>query len=205
MIHFLSKNYLLISVLILVCGLLILLSQYTSKIKSRDTMTIVVMSSLIAVSRGLFFWLPQFKPITALIMITGTSLGCIPGMFIGMLSGFLSNFFFGQGPWTPFQILAWGLIGFASGYLGKLNKIVYMVVGFFLTFVVYGVVMNVASTIMFIDGFSISGFLIYEMSGMPMDLVHGISTVVFIYFLRNPIGKRVKRLKTKYGVFEEVY
>lgn len=78
---------------------------------------IAVMITLAVVGRAAFFWAPQFKPIIAVIIIAGVAMGGQSGFITGSMSAFVSNFIFGQGPWTPFQMLAWGLIGFFAGLL----------------------------------------------------------------------------------------
>ncbi len=104
------------------CAVLILLGfagflfYLARRVRMKDMIMITVLSAIIAISRGVFFWIPQFKPVSALVLITGSCFGSVPGMLVGMLSGFLSNFMFSQGPWTPFQMLSWGLIGIIGGF-----------------------------------------------------------------------------------------
>ena len=85
---------------------------------------IAVMAAIAVVGRMAFFMLPQFKPVTAIVIITGISLGAEAGFLTGAVAGFVSNFFFGQGPWTPWQMFAFGIIGFLAGLLfrGKREK-----------------------------------------------------------------------------------
>ncbi|MCR4963803.1 MAG: ECF transporter S component [Firmicutes bacterium] len=80
---------------------------------------IAVMAALAVVGRTLFAIvpLPNFKPMTAVIMITAVSFGPEVGFLTGALAGFISNFIFGQGPWTPWQMFCWGGIGFLTGLL----------------------------------------------------------------------------------------
>ena len=105
-----SHYYVPCAVLILLgfAGFLLYLAR---RVRMKDMIMITVLSAIIAISRGVFFWIPQFKPVSALVLVTGSCFGSVPGMLVGMLSGFLSNFMFSQGPWTPFQMLSWGLIG----------------------------------------------------------------------------------------------
>ena len=62
---------------------------------------------------------PFFKPLTGIVMITGMALGPEAGFLTGAISGFVSNFIFGQGPWTPWQMFAFGVAGFLTGVLAK--------------------------------------------------------------------------------------
>ncbi|MBQ7653751.1 MAG: ECF transporter S component, partial [Clostridia bacterium] len=83
---------------------------------------IAVMTSLSVVSRIIFEWVPHFKPVTAIVIITGICLGKEAGFLCGAFSALISNFVFGQGPWTPFQMMTWGLIGVFSAVLGNFLK-----------------------------------------------------------------------------------
>ena len=63
--------------------------------------------------------MPQFKPVVALVIIAGVCFGGETGFLVGAVTGFVSNFFFGQGPWTPWQMFALGIVGFIGGILFK--------------------------------------------------------------------------------------
>jgi len=69
--------------------------------------------------RAAFFMVPQFKPILALVILAGLTLGSPAGFMTGAMTAFVSNFFFGQGPWTPWQMAALGLVGFLAGLLAE--------------------------------------------------------------------------------------
>ena len=89
------------------------------KPQARDMVPIAVMAAIAVVGRTVFeiIPLPNFKPCSAIIIITAVSFGPEAGFLTGALTALVSNFIFGQGPWTPFQMLAWGLIGLFAGYL----------------------------------------------------------------------------------------
>lgn len=84
---------------------------------AREIVLVAVMITLAVASRAAFFWIPQFKPIIAVIIIAGAAMGAQKGFVVGSMSAFVSNFLFGQGPWTIFQMVAWGLIGMFAGLL----------------------------------------------------------------------------------------
>ncbi|MDR1184626.1 MAG: ECF transporter S component [Coriobacteriales bacterium] len=85
--------------------------------RAREVVVLSVMCALAVAGRAAFFMLPQFKPVAAIVIITGVALGAESGFLVGTLAAFVSNFLFGQGPWTPFQMLAFGLVGFIAGLL----------------------------------------------------------------------------------------
>jgi energy-coupling factor transport system substrate-specific component len=87
------------------------------KPQARELVVIAVLVALTVTARAAFFMTPQFKPVVALVVISGAALGAHSGFMVGALSGFVSNFIFGQGPWTPWQMFAFGMIGFVSGLI----------------------------------------------------------------------------------------
>ena len=97
------------------------------KPQAREMVPIAVMAAIAVVGRTVFsiIPLPNFKPCSAVIIITAIAFGPEAGFLTGALTGFVSNFIFGQGPWTPWQMFTWGLVGFLAGILknaGVLRK-----------------------------------------------------------------------------------
>lgn len=88
-----------------------------SRPRMRDIMPVVVLAALAAAGRILFAPFPDFKPVSAIAIIAGVAFGRCSGFMVGALAALASNFFFGQGPWTPWQMYAWGLIGYLAGAL----------------------------------------------------------------------------------------
>lgn len=82
---------------------------------------LAVMAALGVVGRTVFqlIPLPNFKPVSAIVIITAIAFGPEAGFMTGALTAFVSNFIFGQGPWTPWQMFCWGMIGFVAGRLQK--------------------------------------------------------------------------------------
>jgi energy-coupling factor transport system substrate-specific component len=109
--------YLLALGIILVALALVVVRFEGRRPRAREIVVLSVMTALAVAGRAAFFMLPQFKPVAALVIITGVALGAESGFLVGVLAAFVSNFIFGQGPWTPFQMLAFGLIGLLAGLL----------------------------------------------------------------------------------------
>ena len=89
------------------------------KPQARELVVIAVLCVIAVASRAAFIWAPHFKPITAIIIIAGMAFGAEAGFLTGAVSGFVSNFIFGQGPWTPWQMFAFGIAGFLAGLLHR--------------------------------------------------------------------------------------
>ena len=173
--------------------------------QARELIVISVLAALAVMGRTIFFMLPAFKPMMAIVIISGIAFGPEAGFLVGALSAFVSNFFFGQGPWTPWQMFAIGLTGFLAGILirkGILKKtrLSLAIYGFLTTFIIYGGLMNLASVLMYTDRANIKMFLASFATGIPYDLVHSISTVFFLYFLSKPMIEKLDRIRIKYGM-----
>ena len=175
------------------------------KPKARELVIISVLCAVAVAGRTAFFMLPQFKPVVALVIIVGVCLGGETGFLVGAVTGFVSNFFFGQGPWTPWQMFAFGIIGFISGIVFKKRvlpktKLSMCIYGFFATFVIYGGIMNPSSIIMWQNKINLKMIASACIAGMPVDFVHALSTSFFIWFLSEPMIEKIERIKVKYGI-----
>lgn len=191
------------SVLIaVICCVPFLLSFENSKPSAGELVLTAVMTAFSAAGRFIFAPLPFFKPVTAIVVIGGMYLGAPAGFVIGAFSALISNIYFGQGAWTPFQMLCWGLIGAVSGVVGKKGaKPVFLcvtgiVAGFF-----YSLVMDVWSTLSIDLSFSLTRWSAAVITALPVTAVYCVSNVVFLLILNKPVGKRLERLKEKYGLF----
>lgn len=179
------------------------------KPQAREILLISVMASIAVVGRMAFFMLPQFKPVTAVVIITGIGLGAEAGFLTGAMAAFVSNFFFGQGPWTPWQILAYGIIGFLAGLIfrGKRrrfrrNKFLLCLYGGAATLLIYGFLLDTSTVTMYSSEFTWDAFRAVYISGFPFNVIHAVSTIVFLFFLADPINRKLDRIKKKYGIME---
>lgn len=196
---FSSKNHLFISLLIACLSLVLFLSGFEKKkTGSRRLVIVSVMTALCIVGR----FIPFFKPITALTIITAMYLGGEAGFLVGALSAVLSNFYFGQGPWTPFQMLAWGMIGLAAGYLAaplKKSRAFLCIFGV-LSGVLFSFLMDVWSVMWYAGTLDISKYLAGLLAAIPHTALYAISNFIFLWFLAPPFGEKLERVKIKYGV-----
>jgi prenyltransferase beta subunit/uncharacterized membrane protein len=89
---------------------------------ARMAAVVAVMAAMAALGRDAFAALPDVKPITAMALVVGYSLGPLPGFAVGALGMLVSNFMLGQGPYTPWQMAAWGIVGLLGAALGSLSR-----------------------------------------------------------------------------------
>ena len=115
----LNSDILLALVFLVACAIPFFLVFDKRKPQARELIPIAVMAALGVVGRTVFaiIPLPNFKPVSAIVIITAIAFGPETGFMTGALTGFVSNFIFGQGPWTPWQMFCWGMIGFIAGIL----------------------------------------------------------------------------------------
>ncbi len=207
--HFGDRKYYLISLLIILETMIPFIMVFEGrKPKARELVTISALCAIAVAGRAAFFMIPQFKPVIALIIIAGICLGSETGFLIGSMTGFVSNFFFGQGPWTPWQMFAFGIIGFLSGILFKKgflsrNRISLCIFGFIATLVFYGGLMNASYVIQAQINPTFEMFAAAYISGMPFDLIHAFSTAVFLWFISHTMIEKIERVIIKYGILME--
>lgn len=175
------------------------------KPQARELITISVLCAIGVAGRAAFFMLPQFKPVVAIVIIAGVAFGGEAGFLVGAVTGFVSNMFFGQGPWTPWQMFAFGIIGFLAGVLFRKgflrrNTIALCIFGGLATFLIYGGIMNPAAVLMFQSKPTVEMFFLAYLRGIPFDLVHATATVVFLYLVARPMLEKLDRIKVKYGL-----
>ena len=203
-----GEHYYLISMGVLLTGLVGGILVFESGRPGTALLTCIAVFVVVAVlSRIVLAPLPQIKPVAAVVILSGIALGKESGFMCGMLAMFLSNFYFMQGAWTPFQMFAMGLIGYLAGLLfyGKnattprlIRVIVY---GFFSVLILYGGIVDI-NTLFFTMGSNPeeSGVLTVYLAGLPFDLVFAGATAVFLLLLYRPMMKIWLRILKKYEI-----
>lgn len=180
-----GRKYLVTSLIVVVAAMLPFFMMFEGrKPKAREIMVISVLAAIGVAGRAAFFMIPSFKPVAAIVILTGVSFGGEAGFLVGCLIMMISNIFMGHGPWTPWQMFSFGMIGFLAGILYqkgilKARKPDLCIYGFLSVFLIYGGIMNPASILMSYGYITKSSLIAYYISGAPVDLVHAASTVIF--------------------------
>ena len=204
---FQDRKYLFTALLVLLeCTAAFLLSFERRRPQAREVAVIAVLCALGVAGRAAFSMLPQCKPVIALTVLTGAALGGESGFLVGAVTMLASNVLFGQGPWTPWQMFAMGLIGLLSGALfcqGPLpaKRGPLAAFGAVSALAVYGLLLNTASVLMWQGTPTWGMVLAYWTAGLPMDLVQAAATAVYLWLLTGPVLEKLERLRDKYGVF----
>ncbi|MCR5204440.1 MAG: ECF transporter S component [Lachnospiraceae bacterium] len=194
-----EQKHIFVSLLVAFLSLVLFITGFEKKITGTRRMVLVAVMTAISV---LGRFIPFFKPITAITVITAMYLGGEAGFLVGSLSALISNFYFGQGPWTAFQMLAWGLIGFIAGLMAeplKKNRILLLAYGV-LSGVAFSFVMDVWTVLWYSAGFDIELYLLSLKAAIPHTILYAVSNFIFLFVLAKPFGEKLERIKLKYGV-----
>ena len=167
---------------------------------------IASLCALAIVSRIAFFILPQIKPVAAVIILAGVAFGAEVCFVTGAVSAFVSNFYFGQGSWTPFQMFAFGLIGALAGvffYGRRQTTWKIALYGLFSVLFIYGGIVDL-NTIFFASQ-EINLPIIFSIyaSALPFNLLFAVSTSLFLWILKKPVLKRIGRIIGKYRLIDK--
>lgn len=198
-----GRNYALISALIAMAACAAFFLSFERKeTGTRRVMVIAALTALSVAGRFIFAFIPAFKPVTAMVVISALYMGSEAGFLVGALTAVVSNLYFGQGPWTPFQMLAWGLVGLFAGLLSKTlkkNRVLLSVYGV-LAGIAYSLMMDVWTVCWYDGGFNPSLYLTSLVASLPHTVAYAVSNVIFLLALTGPIGEKLERLQKKYGI-----
>lgn len=193
------NKHIIISLAVAVSALLLFAAGFEKKSTgSRRLVIVAVMTALCFAGR----FIPFLKPIAALTIITALYLGGEAGFLVGALSAILSNFYFGQGPWTAFQMLAWGLIGLFAGLLSpylKKHRLLLILYGA-LAGIAYSMIMDIWTVLWYAEKFSFTLYKGALVTAVPYTISYAVSNVLFLYVLAPSFGKKLQRIKKKYGI-----
>ena len=204
-----DRSYYLISGLILLFACLPFAALFRRRrVKVRELVIVSVMAAIAVASRAAFYMLPTVKPLCAIAIITGLYLGEETGFMVGVLSMFLSNFLFGQGAWTPYQIFGMGFAVFVADVILRRNhlaekRIVAAVVGGLCCFLLYGACADSCAVFAIAPDLEWKSVSSVILTGIPFNLSHGAVTGIILFFLNRPIGEKLERMCVKYDLFTE--
>ena len=209
MVYIGSKRYYLTALAILIEAMLPFFLVFEGRRpKARELVIIAVLCAFCIAGRAAFFMLPQCKPVLAMTIIAGVAFGGETGFLVGSITMLLSNMLFSQGPWTPWQMFATGIIGFLAGVLYRKGVLLrsrgsLCIFGALSTFLIFGGIMNGSSALLWnLESLNWKILAAYYVTGFPMDVVHAAATVLFLWFGAQPMLEKLDRIKVKYGMME---
>ncbi len=163
---------------------------------TREIALVATLAGAAAAGRVLFAAIPSAQPVTAIAIVAGIALGPRAGAAVGATAALVSNAFLGQGPWTPWQMLCWGLVGASAGWLAPLleRRMALMVFGA-IWGMAFGAIMDVYQLAAFGPALNLSAFLAVHARGIPFDLAHAICNVILL----GAAGPALVRLLRRYA------
>ena len=177
------------------------------KPQARELVVIAVMCALAVVAR-VAIPIPSFKAIFAIIMIAGIAFGPESGFLVGAVSALASNFFYTQGPYTPWQMMAYGVGGMLAGYLffkGHLKRkpLVMGIFGFLCVLLVVGPLLDTCTVFLAPITLNWKNISAIYISGFPVNVSQGLCTFAVLLLLGRPLLDKLDRIKVKYGMMED--
>jgi energy-coupling factor transport system substrate-specific component len=177
----------------------------TRRPQARELVPIAVLAAVAALGRVAFAPFPSVKPTSAVVIIAGIAFGPQAGFITGATAALASNIFFGQGAFTPWQMFAWGIMGFCAGISANSGllrgRVSVCVFGFAWAFL-YGWIMDLWQVLGFVSPINAESVFLTYAASFYLDLTHAVSTAVFLLLLAKPWLKILSRVKTKYGLIE---
>lgn len=198
-----------ISILILVIFLFYLAFERT-KPSATELVLIAELTAFCICARALFSFVPYFNPVMALIILSALALGSLKGFMIGSLTALLSNFIFGQGIWTFYQMAGWGLLGAIFGFAGRflfaktskktelgfLKYIVLCLTAFITIIFITGPLVDLSGVFMFgVEG--VRSLFVLLATGFFLNLMLALSTVVTLILFFKPFMFSMQRVIDK--------
>ena len=152
--------------------------------------------------------IPSFKAIFGIIMIAGIAFGPESGFLVGAISALASNFFYSQGPYTPWQMMAYGAGGMLAGFVfaeGRLPRkpVVMGIFGFLAVAFFVGPLLDTCSVFLVMSRISLKGAMAFYISGFPVNLRQAVATAIVLLVLGKPLLEKLDRIKTKYGILDD--
>lgn len=168
---------------------------------SKEIALVAMLSTISAVLRVPFAAIPNVQPCTYIIICTGYVFGPIAGFAVGAMTALVSNFFLGHGPWTLYQMIAWGLAGLSAGYLRKLklNTAVLIVIGVVWGYL-YGLITNLWFWTAFIYPLTLKTFLVTQLNTVWFDTLHAAGNAVFLGVLGAKTITILRRFKERFSI-----
>jgi energy-coupling factor transport system substrate-specific component len=166
-------------VLAVLCVVLAVSTVERGPNRSRELALVAALAASAAAGRVLFAFVPNVQPVTIMVAVTGAALGARAGMATGGAAALASNAFLGQGPWTPWQMIGWGLVGATAGPLGRLLRNRWALAAFGIAWgFLFDWLMDVWAWSALGSQANATAFLTLASSGIPFDIAHAAGNAV---------------------------
>lgn len=166
---------------------------------SKEIALVAMLGTTSAVLRVPFAILPGIQPCTYLIICFGYVFGPVAGFMVGAITALISNFFLGQGPWTPYQMFAWGIAGVSAAAMErfKLHALWLIIFGVIWGYL-YGAIMNTWYWTAFIYPLTLRTFAITELNTVWFDTFHALGNAFFLGLFGKRTVAILERFKARF-------
>ncbi|NGP44470.1 ECF transporter S component [Bacillaceae bacterium SIJ1] len=172
-------------------------------LEAREVVLLSSLAAIAALGRLPFAALPSIQATSFVVIMTGVTFGSTAGFLVGAVAACASNIFLGQGLWTPFQMVAWGMMGVGAGWLGRHDRLtlrtplsIYGAV----TGLLFGWWMNLSVLLPFLDTLSWEVIAFTYVQSIWFDAAHAVSNVIFLTMLSPAWLRLLKRYRDVYGL-----
>lgn len=204
---FIKESHINLSLILTLVVFMVLFLSYfyfeKNAMGTKEIALIATLSTFAAVARAVFAAFPNIKPTTFLVALSGLVFGPYEGFLVGSTAGFISNIFLGQGPWTPWQMFSWGLVGAISGILGKRKKEfsaeAFSVICFFYG-LLFNWIMNLWHVLGFVKPLNLQTIVAAYLTGITFDIMHAAGNFIFCIIFYDNFFKVLKRFKRRLEV-----
>ena len=177
------------------------------KPQTRELVVIAVMCA-IAIAGRVAIPIPNFKATFAIIMLSGIAFGPEAGFMVGAVTAFASNFFYGQGPYTPWQMMAYGAGGMLAGFAFRKGMLprkpaILAVFGFFAVILWVGPLLDCSHIFLMLTQINWTAVIATFVSGFYVNVTQAICTVLVMLLFGKPLLEKLDRIKVKYGMMED--
>ena len=204
-----DKSHYITGALILAELLVPFVMAFGRKPQVREIVVVLILC-VFAILGRVVIPIPHFKPVFAIILLAGMGFGPETGFMVGAVTAYFGNFLAGQGPYTPWQMLAYGAGGMLAGaiYRKKLlprAPIVMAVLGFVVCLVWIGPLLDLSTILLTVDNISWAAAASIFRSGFPVNVSQGLCTALFMLLFGKPFLQKLDRVKLRFGMLEESY
>ena len=203
-LSFLS-NWGLVSTVIVILAIVAFFFEFeAAAVSSKEIALVAMMGTISAALRVPFAAIPGVQPCTFLIICSGYVFGPVAGFMVGAITALVSNFFLGQGPWTPYQMLAWGLVGILASFLNRLKleglslTVVLILFGIICGYL-YGWILNTWYWASFIYPLTFSTFITYQLTSIWFDTFHAVANAVLLGLLGMKTISILERFRVRFN------
>jgi energy-coupling factor transport system substrate-specific component len=191
---------LLATILVILAVIAFFFEFESAAVSSKEIALVAMLGTISAVLRVPFAVIPNVQPCTYLIICSGYVFGPVAGFMVGAVTALVSNILLGQGPWTLYQMFAWGLAGVSAAYirqlgLGRVWLIIFGVIWGYL----YGWIMNIWYWVAFIYPLTPRTFFVYQLTSIWFDTLHAIGNALLLGLLGTKTIAILERFKQRFN------